>query len=181
MRGINTGSASFGFIMTVSLPAVVGGLQFLLAPEIVRATVVGVLEAEVSAYAREFRHSLIPFYLCVFAGIAAYWVIFAFRTSSPRANRAADLTLLFAGIWFAVAMVIFSTVPQPIFLLKPGCTLLGIPDTTSVYGLDTRSECEAFLFRYGQFAFLGIPIALMVVSAALRVFSSRSRRVTNGS
>lgn len=166
-----SGSALFGFITTASVPAVVGVLQILLAPEIVRATVGGALEIEVNAYARAFRYSLIPVYLSVFAGIAAYWLIFAFR-ARPCEGRAANLMLSLAGVWFAGAMLIFSTVPQPIYLLKPSCALFGLSDTTSVYGFDNRSECEAVLFRYGMFPFLGIPIALMIASAAFRILSS---------
>jgi len=181
MGYLKSRSAWFGFLITAGVPAVIGGLQILLMPAIVRNIVPGVLEFEVNAYARAYRYSLIPLYLGAFAGIAAYWLIFAFRAPRPDAGRAANLTLALAGLWFAGAMLIVSTVPQPINLLKPGCALFGLPDTTEVYGFDALSECEAFLFRYGQLPFWGIPIALMIASLAFRTFSARPRSGANGS
>ncbi|GGD58214.1 hypothetical protein GCM10010990_04440 [Croceicoccus mobilis] len=173
-------SAAIGFGVTLATIAALAGVQFLLAPHTV--TVVGQMDPEIDTWAvAQLRWQLGEFYALVIAMLAIYWLLV---TAAGRGQllriRSANVTLAFSGLIFALAMAVATFVQVP-EAFKAACPVLGVSDTfpplpEGVFRFDGQTPCETFLRRAVPSCLFGLPTIMLIASAVLRIFGSRTQR-----
>ena len=173
-------SAAIGFGVTLATIAALAGAQFSLAPHTV--AVVGRMDPEIDAWAvSQLRWQLGKFYAMVTAMLAIYWSLVAVAARGRLLRiKSANVTLALSGLIFALAMAVATFVQVP-EAFKGACQVLGVSDTfpplqEGVFGFDRQTPCETFLRRTVPSVLLGLPIIMLVISAVLQIFGSRTQR-----
>lgn len=172
-------SAAIGFGVTLATIAALAGAQFSLAPHTV--AVVGRMDPVIDAWAvSQLRWQLGKFYAMVTAMLAIYWILVTVAAREQLLRiRSANVTLALSGLIFALAMAVATFVQVP-EAFKGACTVLGVSDAfpplpEGVFGFDRQTPCETFLRRAVPSLLLGLPIILLIASAVLRIFGSRTQ------
>ena len=172
-------SAAIGFGVTLATIAALASAQFLLAPHTV--AVVGRIDPVIDAWAvSQLRWQLGKFYAMVTAMLAIYWILVTVAARGQLLRiRSANVTLALSGLVFALAMAVATFVQVP-EAFKGACPVLGVSDTypplpEGVFGFDRQTPCETFLRLAVPSLLLGLPIILLVASAVLRIFGSRTQ------
>lgn len=169
-------SAAIGFGVSVAAIAVLAGAQFLFAPY--TAEVNG-FDPEIDAWVvSQWRRSLADFYAIAIAILGAYWLLTAV---AGRANflgsKSANSVLILSYLAFALGMAVASFVQVPEDF-RGACPLLGVSDSfprlpDGVLGFDRETPCQELIRGVTAAVSLGLPIILLLASAALRIVYSR--------
>ena len=171
-------NSALGMVVTLIPVFAIAVAQYTLAPKIV-ATLYRIDPRMETWIVPAYRASLVKGYPAVVLIIVLYWLLaMAFGKGPFLKIRSANVLLAFSWFSFAIAMIIASTVAVPGTLFRGACALFELDKTTPVFGLDdVKSECDAFTDTAAVVILLGLPLVLLVLSAALRIAISRSHRV----
>ncbi|GAA0284201.1 hypothetical protein GCM10009127_27080 [Alteraurantiacibacter aestuarii] len=152
------------------------GAQFLFAPYTVE---VNGFDPEIDAWVvSQWQRSLAVFYAIVVAILGSYWLLTAIAGRDHfLGSQSANVALILSYLAFALGMAVASFVQVPEDF-RGACPLLGVSDSfpplpDGVFGFDLETPCQEFIRGVTAAVSLGLPIILLLASAALRIVYSR--------
>jgi len=168
--------AAKGLAITLVAPAVIALLQIVFAREILIFS--GFYPENVDAYYLPgIRREFLVLQLGAAVSVFFYWLAMAlFCRGDLLRIRSANACLLLSGLIFE-AWAIFGPLDWVHRVAYQRlCSALGVRESSEItYGFDPVSNCDLFWRAWGEPIFIGPPLALLLASALLRIFISRSR------
>jgi hypothetical protein len=174
LKGVAIGSG-----VTVAPVLVLAGVQLLLASSTVRKF--GYDPTIDGLFVSEFQAALVRFHAWIVAIVFAYWLLTGTLGGGQFLKiKSANVALALSGLTFTFAMAIISVFPPAPTTFKVVCPALGLPDSMPPlpeghFSFDGQTPCEAFANVAAPSVMFGMPLALLLTSAILRVVVSRRR------
>ena len=164
-------------LLTIAPLVLLAITQIAIAPHTVE--VVGRMDPQVDVWAvKQWRDGILQGHAIIAALLVGYWLCCAALGRSGFVQvRIANVVLASAGMIFAAGMAIALLVHVP-HGLKAVCPVIGLRDTyeqldENFVCFDCMTQCELFLYRAVPTLFLLLPMALLFLSAILRIVRSR--------
>lgn len=167
--------AAKGFGITLSAFLLVALMQMAFAADFVQSN--GMIEEigdRVSAI-RLFRKAGVFFLFISMIPLLIYWLACSLFCRSPflDVRGANSLIVMVFAIHFAHMVAISLLSPGIVPELKVICEPLNVSDSDAPWGFDTLSSCDIFAQRVYGHLFFSFPVAVLVISLAVRIVISR--------